>query len=228
MANIVLIHGWGSSVDKLKPIESELKKLKWNVYVPKLPGFDLEASKYPWKVEDYSEFVYKSAGKKFKNYVVFGHSFGGRIAADLAYKHDEVAELILCSTSGITRGNLLKRYAFGVAAKIGKPLASQRYKKLLYKGAREHDYEKTHGVMKDTFRLIIGFSIKSIISDLDKNILVLWGDKDKMTPLKDAKYIQKQAKKSTLNIYKGQGHTLPYVNAKVLAHDITKWYTQLK
>jgi len=228
MRNIVLIHGWGASVAKLKPLGDELDKLGWKVYIPKLPGFDLDAPSKPWRVEDYSNYIYKNLPKNFKRYFVFGHSFGGRIAADMSLAHENITGLVLCATSGITRGNLLKRYAFRVAAKLGKPLASERYKKLLYKGAREHDYEKSEGVMKETFKLVIDFSIKPILDKIDKDILVLWGDEDKMTPVKDANYISRHTSKSSVKIYKGFGHTLPYINAKVMSKDIDSWYTQVK
>ncbi|MFC1649141.1 alpha/beta fold hydrolase [Patescibacteria group bacterium] len=226
--NIVLIHGWGANTQKLEPLEFELEKLKWKVLLTKLPGFDLKPPSKPWSVEDYSDFVFGKASAKFGNFVVFGHSFGGRVAVDMVTKHDNVTEIVLCATSGITRGNLLKRYAIQTAAKLGKPLVSSKYKKLLYKVAREHDYEKVDGVMKETFKKVIRYSIKTRLSKLDKEILILWGSEDKMTPTKDAKYIEDNTERAKRIVYDGFGHTLPYVHGLRLAKDIDLWYTQLK
>ena len=63
--NIVLLHGWGASVEKLKPLASELKKKGWDVLLPKLPGFDALVPKTVWSLKDYSDFVLKQAGKKW-------------------------------------------------------------------------------------------------------------------------------------------------------------------
>ena len=94
--------------------------------------------------------------------------------------------------------------------------------------AREHDYEKTEGVMKKTFERVVEYSIKPLLPQIKKPILVLWGENDKMTPAKDVRFIQKNSKDVNVIIYNNFGHTLPYINHKKLAGDIDLWYTQIR
>ena len=63
--NIVLLHGWGASVKKLKPLANELEKQGWKVFVPKLPGFDLKPPESVWGVSEYADYVSKKAVEYF-------------------------------------------------------------------------------------------------------------------------------------------------------------------
>src|SRR3990172_8617509 len=106
--NIVLLHGWGSNVNKIKNIENELERLGWEVFSPKLPGFDADEPDQPWKLSDYADYVYRESKKRFTKFHVFGHSFGGRVAIKMAIKYPSLEGLILCATSGFSRGSALK------------------------------------------------------------------------------------------------------------------------
>ncbi len=234
--NIVLIHGWGASVEKLMALKANLQKLGWSVYLPELPGFDAKAPKTPWKLNDYVSFVYKEANSIFKNgYFVFGHSFGGRVAIRMATQElKQVRGIILCAAGGITRSAGIRRLFFLVLAKVGRlfmvipPLASA-FKDLLYKLAREKDYYKTSGVMRVTFRNIVGEPVGGEVSAISKPTLVLWGKMDKMTPLADAyKLIGKLKKKLVKSVFFDKyGHTLPYDNSLQVAQEIDTWYKLL-
>ena len=229
--NIVLLHGWGASTKRLEPLARELRKKKWNVFVPELPGFDADPPDTAWNLDDYTSYVEKKAKEKYKSYILFGHSFGGRIAIKLASKDNkEIKGVVLCAAGMTARGNIIKRTIFIILAKVGKvflaimPLA-KAWRKFLYKAAREHDYEKTKGVMKEVFKNVVGEDLKPISSRINKPTLILWGDEDKMTPLSDARYLKRVIRKSKLKIYNNVGHTLPYNNSKRLAKEITAYFS---
>ncbi len=280
--NIVLLHGWGASVEKLKPLALELEKKGWDVLLPKLPGFDASVPKIVWNLKDYSGFVLKKANKYFgrdsstslrmterqipkresnqsldcrndedSKYFVFGHSFGGRVAIKMvagesrqdsivkrqaplitSFQNDNISGIIFCAAGGLSRGNPVKRAIFFVLAKLGKifllfmPFAKV-WKKFVYKIAREHDYEKTKGVMRDTFKNVINENLKPLIQFIKVPTLILWGEKDTMTPFADALFVKKILSKSKLVSFENDGHKLPYEKPKRLASEINKWFESM-
>ena len=233
--NIILLHGWGSNVKKMNPLARELHKRGWSVFIPKLPGFDAPVPGFSWSVSDYTDFVKKKSVEKYGNdFFLFGHSFGGRVTIKLASKENSNFKgIILCSAAGLSRGSLIKRYIFWTLAKIGKilsffPQMGNLWKKLLYKLAREHDYEKTNNVMREIFKKVVSEDLKSDVKKINLPTLILWGELDKATPVADAFYIKRNVKKSMMKIYKNIGHRLPYEKYAEVAEEIDRWYTNLK
>jgi len=233
--NIVLLHGWGASTSKLFPLENALRELGWKVANLKLPGFELKETETISNLNDYSEYVVKDIQKRFNNreYFVFGHSFGGRVAIKIALNNLKYLKgIILCSSGGISRASLLKRFSFLIFAKLGKILQyflplGYYWKKLIYKAAREHDYEKAEGKMKLVLKNIISENLKKSIKNVKTPSLILWGKDDKMTPLKDGRYLEKHIKKSNLIVFDGVGHKLPYEKPSEIAEEIEKWHKNL-
>jgi pimeloyl-ACP methyl ester carboxylesterase len=233
--NIVLLHGWGANTKKLGSLKEKLQDLDWKVFVPKLPGFDIKPPKDLWGVNEYANYVREESKRFFhkEKYFVFGHSFGGRLTIRIAVKNPaEIEGIILCSSSGLSRPLLIKRVFFFILAKIGKiflffkPIAD-KWKKLIYKSAREHDYEKAQGIMKEIFKKIIRENQKIEVLKISVPTLVLWGSNDKTTPIKDAYFLSSKIRHSKLIMHYGVGHRLPYENFQKIAIDIEKWVKTL-
>ncbi|OGY09299.1 MAG: hypothetical protein A2782_00195 [Candidatus Blackburnbacteria bacterium RIFCSPHIGHO2_01_FULL_43_15b] len=222
--NIVLLHGWGANTRRLHALASSLKTKGWKVLIPELPGFGAPEPDSVWGVGDYSKFVLNLASSFFKKdkYFIFGHSFGGRVAIKMSVENSEVLGIVLCATGGISRGNLIKRVVFKVAAFIGRNLGSW-WKTLLYKIAREHDYEKASEKMKKIFQKVIAEDLKPLIPQIKVPALVLWGNEDRVTPLCDAYFIANNSKQSSIFIFDHTGHRLPYEKPNEVAEKIQQW-----
>ncbi|OGM28796.1 hypothetical protein A2962_04930 [Candidatus Woesebacteria bacterium RIFCSPLOWO2_01_FULL_39_61] len=233
--NIVLLHGWGAETKKLKPLKDELEKRGWSVLLPKLAGFENPPPDKVWGIKEYSEYVYSEARNAFKNenFFVFGHSFGGGIAIKLAYRKCKgLSGIILCASRGVSRGKLLKRLLFSALAKTGKvfllvPVLAGSFRRLLYKAAREHDYEKTEGIMKDIFKKVISEDLKPQIKQISTPTLILWGKIDRVTPMGDARFINESIKNSKIVLFEDEGHRLPYNKPKVIAEETDLWFKNL-
>lgn len=226
---IVLLHGWGASKEKLLPLGKALEKQNWQVLIPDLPGFGkTKPPSRPWKVGDYAQFILRtvmSLDNQGKIYL-FGHSFGGRLTIKMASLYPQkIKGIILCGSAGISRGNLFKRIFFLMMAKIGRLILpkSHFYRHLVYKLAREHDYEKAKGVMKQIFKLVIAEDLRPLLSKIKIPTLICWGLKDKETKFSDAQIINNQIKNSKLISFPGLGHRLPYEEPELLAKRITEW-----
>lgn len=226
---IVFLHGWGASKEKLLPLGKALSKRKWQVLIPDLPGFGKSSlPPKPWGVSDYADFIVKTISKLYgkKKVYLFGHSFGGRLAIKIASLYpNKISGIILCGSAGISRPSFLKRSFFLVLAKIGKLILprSERYKCLIYKLAREHDYEKTKGIMRETFKLVVGEDLKPLLPKIKIPTLILWGIEDKMTKYADARIIAARVRHSVLVSFPGLGHKLPYEKPELLAKKIAEW-----
>ncbi len=233
--NIILLHGWGATSNKLMPLKKALEKKGWNVLLPLLAGFEAPPPDFAWGIKEYSKHVKTLASEAFinKDYVVFGHSFGGRLAIKMATSNTKnLSGIVLCATSGLSRGNPVKRLAFTTLAKTGKavlvvPGTYSLFRKVLYKAAREHDYEKTQGVMREVFRKVVAEDLKPHVTKIAIPSLVLWGDKDRMTPIADARFLEANLKSGRLIVYKGMGHKLPYEKPKDIAFAIHTWHSTL-
>jgi len=232
---IVLLHGWGAGTEKLTPLLKEFEKRNWQVYLAKLPGFDFSAPKYAWGVDDYSKYINEKAKRIFgnNNFFVFGHSFGGRIAIKMAIINPMLLKgLILCSVGGISRGYKIVRLFFYLLAKTGKifliiPPLALIWRKLLYKLAGEHDYEKSQGVMREVFKKVVSEDLKPYVSLINIPTLILWGKLDRVTPVKDAYFINKKVNVSKIIIFNNLGHRLPYEKPEEVAKEIDKWSKSL-
>lgn len=234
--NIVLVHGWGANTEKLKPLSEELKSLGWRIFLIKIPGFDVPAPDSVWGVKEYSNYLYKNSLDFFKNqpFYVFGHSFGGRLAIKLASSpKPQIKGIILCSTSGISRLGLLRRTFFKILARMVKifiPLEGLAYflRKLIYKLAGSSDYQKTEGIIREIFKKVIAEDLKPLLKQINIPTLILWGGKDRVTPLSDALFIKQQIPLAKTVIFNEEDHRLPYNKAGQVAFEIEKWAKNLK
>lgn len=232
---ITLLHGWGGSVYKLRDLADELSRNGWEVYFPPLPGFGAPSRKKAWDLDEYASHVFKKAEKHFgrKRFFIFGHSFGGRIAIKIAARNNRLLSgIVLCASAGISRPNPLKRFFFFLLARLGKILIHSKSsagfaRRLLYKLAREKDYQKTKGVMRETFKKVVSEDLKPLLPKIKIPVLVLWGEEDRMTPVSDAYYLRENIIYSDLIVFKNEGHRLPYNRPKQIAANIEKWFSTL-
>ena len=220
--NIVLLHGWEARAAKLGPLARELQRLGWKVINLEMPGFGLPAPEFAWGVSEYAGWVEKKMGGSC---VAFGHSFGGRVAIKLAAQGG-LRGVVLCAPGGLSRPGKLKRVLFEVLAKVGKALDLERYKVVLYKLAREHDYERAEGVMREVFKKVVDEDLRSEVVKIKVPILVLWGKEDKVVPASDGEWMKEQLG-AKLVLFEGQGHKLPYELPERVAKEIDVWFGSL-
>lgn len=226
---IVLLHGWGATKEKLLSLGKTLSKKNWQVFIPDLPGFGKSSPpSKPWGVGEYANFVLEMIKKLYgeKKVYLFGHSFGGRVAIKIAVLYpDKVAGVVLCSSAGISRGNFLKRRLFLILAKIGRLTfpKNEKFRQLIYKLAREHDYERAQGVMRESLKLIVSEDLKPFLPKIKTPSLILWGEEDETTRYTDAQMIASKVKGSKLISFPGVGHKLPYERPELVAERISDW-----
>ena len=70
---------------------------------------------------------------------------------------------------------------------------------------------------------VIEENLTPLLKEIKVPVLILWGEKDKITPLTDAYLIKKEIKFSQLEILPGVGHTPHLENPELLAQKIKEF-----
>ena len=216
----LILYGWGSNSDRWISIAEQISKgvpggPPFKVIIPDLPGFGKsDALLMPWNTNKYINWVEQLVKElNLGNFYLLGHSFGGALASKIAVKHaQEVDKLFLVSAACI-RKKTTKKSFFKKIAKVIKIFYFIPYysffRKAVYKFIiRKSDYVYVEGLLKETYLNVVTEDLSFHLPFIKVPTVVIWGDKDELTPLEDAYFINKQIKNSKLVIISGAGHDL--------------------
>jgi len=223
---ILILHGWGSSSDSWTQVQQLLAEKGYQVVVPDLPGFGkTDAPKEIWGVEEYAKFAKQFADllisdiNKSQKFVLAGHSFGGQTAIQFATIYPEkLDQLVLIAAAGVRRTpGVLKKLVMGTA-KIASFLLylvpsqelRNNIKHAMYMAIRRSDYVRTQGIMRDVFKKVITQDLTAKFSKISIPTLIIWGDKDELTPVQDAYLMDELIPNSKLEIIEGGKHALNF------------------
>jgi pimeloyl-ACP methyl ester carboxylesterase len=212
---LVILHGWNDSSKSWRLFADQISGII-DVKVPDLPGFgEQPLISDEWGVPDYARWVEEYIEKqKLNNVVLMGHSFGGRIAGFIASKNPKwIKALILYASPSIYRPRLktrIKIKLYKIAKKLGLIKIAQKFKKTnpeLVKADRE-------GLGK-IFRKVVPFDQTEMLPKIKCPTLLIWGDKDTKTPLKNGKETCSLINGAKMEIISGGGHNVhlekPYI-----------------
>jgi pimeloyl-ACP methyl ester carboxylesterase len=214
-ATVVLMHGWGCEISTFAQLETYLKN-NFKVYNLDFPGFGKSQSPpTPWGTADY-EAWFKSFLKSnhIENPILIGHSFGGRIAIRTA-KDTPIAKMILIGSAGVkpTRSfnYYFKVYSFkamkmfaslpGIYEWFGKDMIEERRR-----AAGSSDYQQASEVMRGTLSKVVNEDLQEFMPSVKASTLLIYGENDTATPVKDAKIMEKLIPDAGLVVLKNAGH----------------------
>jgi pimeloyl-ACP methyl ester carboxylesterase len=211
---VVLLHGWGASLQTFDAIFEDLSK-KYDVLSIDFPGFG--ASDEPsqsWNLSEYTDFVEKMLKDlNIQNPVLIGHSFGGRVAIKLEGRIRPKA-VVLVNSAGIkpkrAASYYLKVYGFkafrilaglpGLKWILAEPLAAYRE---LYSSS---DYKQASPIMKQVLSKVVNEDLRAFLPNFEAPVLLVWGDQDTSTPIEDAKLMSEMIPDAGLVVFEGAGH----------------------
>lgn len=192
---LLVLHGWRGNLQHWVPVAEKLKD-RYKVFVLDLLGFgNSPKPNLDWTIFDYAEFVANFIQElKLKKVTVMGHSFGGRIALVLASKYQSLVEkLILVDAAGMEIKSLKSQLL-----KIIRPI-----KHLLPESIRNKYRSKDYldaGEMKQIFLKTINQNLYHELSNIFCPTLIIWGEKDQVLSLQEAKMLKNGIKNSILRI----------------------------
>lgn len=213
---VMILHGWGSSLDSWTPfLELPTNNFACFVFF-EFPGFG--CTKKPpkaWFLEDFVDFTrdFSLHIQKEHNLVaqyLLCHSFGGRVASHLLSQSNQYKSAIFLAPAIIKPElNKLQKLSKVIGPKVQflhkiKPFSwlIKQYRRLI--GA--YDYNKLAGDMKQTFENIVSSNVEPLLPSINTPILLVWGTKDVLTPVKMSKKAHAMLPNSILKIIPGMTH----------------------
>lgn len=214
---LLILHGWGANISYWEPVIEKLMD-NYHVIAADLPGFGgSETPKAAWSSNEYEGFLMNFIERLgLANFSIIGHSFGGALALKITARHPElVKKLVLCDPA-VIRGERLSirqkisKFIADLAPGYLKKLPFYHFaEKIVYRLAGVSDYYKANPMMREIFKKVVSEDMAHLAPEIKKPCLLIWGEKDKATPLSDAFILNDLIAGSQLKIIRGVGHN-PY------------------
>lgn len=220
--NFVILQGWGTDCDiydsvarcVLASAEGRFRVIQFD-----LPGFGgSDEPKEAWGVDEFTDFFIKFMEKlEIKKATLYGHSFGGRIIIKLLNKKPcpiEVTKIILNDAAGIMpkrspkQLRKIKRYKILKKILMSKPVHALFPDMIDYWASVQGsaDYRAASPMMKKCLVKAVNEDLTDLLQGIDKDTLLVWGDKDTATPIEDAHTMEKLIPNAGLAVIEGVGH----------------------
>jgi len=223
--DLYIIHGWTYTTEYWDETLKLLKKAGVNVHMLRVPGLT-EPSRRTWTIDEYVEW----ADREIPNgAVALGHSNGGRILLNLCSKNPKkLKHLILLSAAGVHEKSA-KKALIHAAAKAGKPFKKvPGVNKVFHRLTGTTDYGKAPENMKKTLENMLSSDKKLDISTVTTKTDIIWGQKDNVTPPRQAHKMAGRLPHAELEFFDDWNHA-PYINhPKELTEAIVKILNKLK
>ena len=204
---VVFLHGWGGSVKSFMGVAKVFAGFGFFAVLIDFDGFgDSPEPNEPKTIYDYADDVEEFIDKfGLVSPMIIGHSFGGRVGVILSAR-GLVRKLVLVDSAG-----LRPRFSFSRAVKVWKYKRCKKKvvagklssEKLLKFGSS--DYKVLSSVMKATFVNVVNEDLFYLLPKIKVPTLLVWGKKDKDTPLYMARRFQRTIENSRLLVYNA-GH----------------------
>ena len=231
---LLILHGWGASSESWILLQRALSKEGFRVIAIDLPGFGrTNPPATAWGVQEYSSLVEQFVSAiGLDTFSLLGHSFGGQIAITFAVQNPEkIKKLILAAPPGIRRPPGVKEKLFSAVSKAARIFlwfvpsknAKEAFRKAVYRLMKRRDYVRAEGVMREVMQRVIREDLFSIFSQIRAPTLIIWGDDDRMVPVRDAYTLLREIPHSAVEIIPRAGQA-PHLNTpEKLSQLVTKF-----
>lgn len=201
---IVFLHGYLSDKSAFAAQEKFFSRY-FECFSFDMPGFGKNTfMPYPYALDDYVAFVkeYMDKNRIVRPHVV-AHSFGARVAVKAAAQDKTLfSSLVLTGAAGMkprrTLAYRVKKLRFRVLKRFVPRERLEKY--------YSPDYRMLGDVMRQSFVKIVGEHLESCAARVKNPTLLVYGEKDRETPLYMAKRYNKLIADSRLIIIKDVGH----------------------
>ena len=228
---VLFLHGWGSNAHAFDQV-CGLVSDRYRMIRMDFPGFGESGElTEPWNVDDYVNITIKFIRQLGLDSVnLIGHSFGGRVIIKMHTRElpFRIERIMLVDSAGIIPPKNLKKEARIKVFKAGKKVLSLKPVEKMFPDALENfrgkfgsaDYKNASGPLRDTMVRVINEDLTGYLKEIKAPTLLIWGDQDDATPLRDAEIMKREIPDAGLFVIKGAGHFSflkdPYVVAEAM------------
>ena len=214
----VVLQGWGTDMSVYDSVAAALSP-EYRVIQLDLPGFGKsDEPGEAWYVDRYAGFFCRFMEKLgIKKADLIGHSYGGRMiikllsGRELPFTTDRV---VLMDSAGVLPERTLMQKIKIRQYKILKKLFYLRIFNYLFPDIVEdwkmrqgsEDYRKASPIMRQCLVLAVNEDLTHLLPEIKQETLLIWGDKDTATPMRDAKIMEERIPNAGLVVLEGCGH----------------------
>lgn len=214
---VLMAHGWGASIDLLRPLALPLSQLGYQCLMVDLPGFgESDEPAQAYSIHDYASFCIDYLDHyELQSVNFFGHSLGGRIGLVLAAEQPQrIKNMALSNSAGIRVGpSALMRMRLQIYHKfrqslesIGAAAAAARLRLLYNNRYGSADYRNASPVMRQTLIQVVNEDLLAYAARASVPTILVWGDADQDTPLWMGRKLEKTIPDAALIVHEGAGH----------------------
>lgn len=213
---IVLLHGWLTDLETMRPIAESLKN-KFKVYLIDVVGFGKSSlPESPLNTDDFGDFLKELLeGLKIENPILIGHSNGGRIILNAVGRGlVNPKKIVLIDSAGLKPKRSINYYLKVYFFKAGKTVLNllpnisfvKKLKEKLRSKVGSSDYQNSAPVLKETMKIILNEDMRPMLPNIKVPTLLIWGALDTATPISDAYEMEKTIPNAGLVTYPYGSH----------------------
>ena len=207
---IIFLHGWGGDANSFAGLAHELSDFPI-LTVDFWGSGKSDRVDAGWTLCDYVQPIVEIIKLQgLESCALVGHSFGGRVSVRLATDSsikNRIEKLVLIDAAGIKPRFSFLRWARVRHYKMLKFLANCAIiKKEKLNGYGSDDYKKLNSDERRVFSKIVNENLAKTMKSIEIPTLLIWGEKDRDTPLYMAKKINTCIQGSGLIILDGASH----------------------
>ncbi|MGB1316717.1 MAG: alpha/beta fold hydrolase, partial [Flavobacteriales bacterium] len=245
---LMMVHGFAGSFTNWTPL-SEFFKDDYRIVTIDLPGFglsefpDLESEPtYTDLYSDYVRFIIDTL--HLDSVTIIGNSLGGYVSCEVALRHPEkIEKLVLINSAGYDLDKIGKIFIrlsrtpiFGWIFSKGIPyiLSKRAVENSVSVEVKEENVKIFHELLnrKETINTVSRLGGSGQLADtsrfsrIEQPTLIIWGEEDKVIPVKHADLFHAAIKKSRVVIYSDLGHVPMMEDPPRVAQDLKGFFAE--
>lgn len=179
-----------------------------------LPGFGAAPEPPgPWGSADYAAAIAPVLDEMTDQVVVLGHSFGGRVAVQLAARRPERVRALVLTGVPLARPPGAPRRppaAFRLVRALHRAgLVGDRRIEAARQRHGSEDYRNARGVMRQVLVASLAERYEELLAAVSCPLWLVWGEDDPVTPLSVAEAVVGLVPGARLDVWPGAGHLTP-------------------
>jgi pimeloyl-ACP methyl ester carboxylesterase len=220
---VLALHGWSRSRRDFSAVLAPPGKDPLEAVALDLPGFgSTPAPPEAWGSPEYADLVAEILPDMAGPVVVLGHSFGGRVALQLAAaRPNDVAALVLTGVPLIRPAGRAPRppLPFRAARLFHRAgLLPEARMEAVRRRYGSTDYRAAEGVMRRVLVRLVNERYDDVLKAVQCPVTLVWGADDSVTPLDLARVAADRLSHPRVVVLPGVGHLTP-LSAPLALHE---------
>ena len=234
----VILQGWGTDLGVYDSVAAAISG-KFRVVQFDLPGFGgSDEPREAWNVEAYADFFCCLMQKlEISRAVLIGHSYGGRVIIRLAARDSlpfEISRIVLIDSAGVLPVRTARQKMKIRTYKILKRILNMKLIYALFPEIIDDwrsrqgsaDYRGASPIMRQCLVMAVNEDLTDLLPRVRQETLLIWGDQDTATPMRDAKIMEEKIPDSGLAVIAGAGH-YSFLDRPVQFRNIMRAYFEI-